>query len=116
MPFILPGKLNGRAVNISRKFPPRSPLRSPRLGVSIWKNQRQKKLGEVKAERRKQKAEMGQENEEVADSSAIQNMERDAPWTAWSKMLQQHEEAACSSIHNPQSTIHDPRSTICNPT
>jgi hypothetical protein len=26
--------------------------------------------------------------EEVAASLAIQNMERDAPWTAWSKMLQ----------------------------
>lgn len=57
MPFILTGKLNGRAVNFSRKFPPRSPLRFPRLGVSIWKNQKQKKLGEVKAESRKQKAE-----------------------------------------------------------
>jgi hypothetical protein len=25
---------------------------------------------------------------------AIQNMERDAPWTAWSKMLQLHKESA----------------------
>jgi hypothetical protein len=25
---------------------------------------------------------------EVAESLATQNMERDAPWTAWSKMLQ----------------------------
>jgi hypothetical protein len=25
---------------------------------------------------------------------AIQNMERDAPWTAWSKMLQLHEEVS----------------------
>ena len=37
MSFILSGKLNERAVNISRKFSLRSPLRSPRLGVSIWK-------------------------------------------------------------------------------
>jgi len=25
---------------------------------------------------------------------SVQNMERDAPWTAWSKMLQLHEEVS----------------------
>jgi hypothetical protein len=35
MSFILSGKLNERAVNISRKFSLRSPQRAPRLGVSI---------------------------------------------------------------------------------
>jgi hypothetical protein len=34
--------------------------------------------------------------EEVAASLAIQNMERDAPWTAWSKMLQLREDVGVS--------------------
>jgi hypothetical protein len=45
------------------------------------------------------------EDEETAVSCTSQNMERDAPWTAWSKMLQPHEEPASSSTDNPQSTI-----------
>jgi hypothetical protein len=55
------------------------------------------------------------EDEETAVSCTSQNMERDAPWTAWSKMLQPHEEPASSSTYNPQSTIHNPQSTIHNP-
>ncbi len=33
---------------------------------------------------------------EAADSSAVQNMERDAPWTAWIRMIQPNEEANSS--------------------
>jgi hypothetical protein len=33
-----------------------------------------------------------------ADSVAIQNMERDAPWTAWIKMIQQRGEAFSSTL------------------
>jgi hypothetical protein len=37
----------------------------------------------------------------VTDTLSVQNMERDAPWTAWSKMLQPHDAAAffSSPIH-----------------
>jgi hypothetical protein len=34
---------------------------------------------------------------ETAKSSAFQNMERDAPWTAWIRMIQPHDEAATHS-------------------
>jgi hypothetical protein len=44
------------------------------------------------------------EDEETAVSCTSQNIERDAPWTAWSKMLQPHEEPASSSTYNPQSS------------
>jgi hypothetical protein len=33
-----------------------------------------------------------------AGSVAIQNMERDAPWTAWIKMIQQRGEASSSAM------------------
>jgi hypothetical protein len=36
--------------------------------------------------------------EEVAASLALQNMERDAPWTAWSKMLQLRGDEAVHSL------------------
>ena len=82
-------------VNLSNADEGQSPSRSPRLGISIWQ----------KTEEARSKA---------ANSSAVQNMERDAPWTAWDRMSQPHEdtggppmplfEEAASSIHNPRST------------
>jgi hypothetical protein len=38
--------------------------------------------------------------EEAAESLAAQNMKRDAPWTAWSRMSQPHEEAVSSYSNN----------------
>jgi len=52
--------------------------------------------------------------EETAGLFAVQNTERDAPWTDWSKMLQLHEEATSSSIHDPQSTIPPLLSHSCS--
>jgi hypothetical protein len=37
---------------------------------------------------------LGDRRKESSHSCSAQNMERDAPWTAWSKMLQQREESA----------------------
>lgn len=74
-------------------FPPRSPLRSPRLGVSIWQKTEDLNIEEARSE--------------TAYSSAVQNMERDAPWTAWIRMIQPQEEAAayCNSLGLKRSAL-----------
>jgi hypothetical protein len=44
---------------------------------------------------------MGDRRKEVAWSCAARNMERDAPWTAWSKMLQQRGRVGAAGPHRP---------------
>jgi hypothetical protein len=58
---------------------------SPGAGCSIWKKQ---KTEEARSE--------------TAGLFADQNMKRDAPWTAWSKMLQLR---GRNGFFNPRSTI-----------
>jgi hypothetical protein len=49
--------------------------------------------------------------EQAASTFSSQNMERDAPWTAWDRMSQPHEEAGSSfKIQNLTFHLSPPRS------
>jgi hypothetical protein len=54
--------------------------------------------------------------EQAASTFSSQNMERDAPWTAWDRMSQPHEEAGSSfKIQNSKSNIPPlPSAFLCD--